>query len=359
MRCEICGNLFKKMETFLVCDQGHTIQNTKLVSHEDDFAASKAKTKSIRKAKVHRKRYIYKSGGCNFSKLIIIKKLLQEAEIYFRSENSFLFKNFTCFFKFRMNQLESDFDLNKNVFFALLYFLRRHEKEKHDEIYTFSDFTKEAKDFDFNSRLISLRNKTPSLKGAITELITTPTAILIVLLKKRSEEITNAYAHTKSFGRTKDHDTGVLDESVENAKFNIRSMIRNDLEISKKYFQYLCLKLDIEEDTQLNFYFEKFIYTFDPNTVFIPDYDFVFFLAAYFITIDKFFNSQLEVKVMSYLTINRHSFFKRLATFFTNINDSATPETLIESLSEKNAKNYIRLVDTMAIIDDLKKKTFD
>lgn len=65
MKYEICGTNYKKIDTLLVCEQGHTLENRIEVAHDDTKQELALKIKKVRKAKTQK--YIYKNSVCNLN----------------------------------------------------------------------------------------------------------------------------------------------------------------------------------------------------------------------------------------------------------------------------------------------------
>lgn len=352
MKCEICGTEYRKIESSLICSNGHTLQNTQEVAHEDAKAMA-LKTKRIRKAKPPKKMFI--GTGCKLTTMVLMKILFEEAKEFFKFPNDKIFKYFTYFFEFKKTKLETPLELTKNQVFILIYLNRRSIMEKQGIPYLVTDCIRDFRELDIYTRIIVIKNKYPSLEAPCYEFSKTSYLITILNLKRMIRDLTDHYSCPIFYTTTKYSDSGVLLDSIEKAKHNIRGMIRNDLEMSKKYFKIICEKYNIKITKSLNLYFEKFIYTFDNNQIFIPEYDFALFISAYFIEKKKFEDTELESAILTNFGCSKVTFIKTMYDFFKRLDLCLTPEVFIKEMKKKNKKRFEPLKRSIEFIDAFKR----
>jgi len=353
MRCEICGTEYRKIESSLICSNGHTLQNMQEVAHEDPHLVA-LKTKKIRRVKKEKK--IFLGTGCYLTRMILMKLLFEEAREFFKFPNDKVFKYFTGFFEFKKTKLESGFNVSKREFFALIYLNRRSEMEKVGKTYFLKDCRSDFKELDIYTRLILIKNKYPPLESACYEFSKTVLYISIENLKNRILDLINPCTDMNSFIGSRASETGVLLSSIEISRQNIRRMFRNDIAIAKLYFKALCEQYGLKITEELDFYFEKFFYTFDHEQVFIPEYDFVLFIAAYFISIKKFEDTELETKIFTDFNCTKITFVKKMSDFFKTLEYCISPETFIVKMNDNNSKRFKALSRSVEFIDAFKRK---
>lgn len=352
MKCEICGTLIKKIEDLLICANGHTIQNSQIVAHEEFQPPVKTVSHRVRKEKKEKKLYI--NDGCYLMRLMLFKFLINEAKVFLKFKNDDIFKYFTTFFNMKNKNLDSFFRLNKKEFFVLIYMCKRAHNESLNLPYFFKDCKKDYQRFDISNRLISLISRYPLLEPVVKEFSHLPFDITIVTCKTTIDYLTDKYKYLSSFRNKIKLKGSAFEEKYEIAKSNIRRMFRNDLQMANIYFKEFCKYLDVVITSEIQLYFEKFIYTFDPNILIIPEVDFSFFLAAYFIHRGEFENSNLERKILMLFQITKLSLYEKLENFCNNL-QCVSPELFISELIQRNNKRFDVLRESIEFIDAYKR----
>lgn len=353
MKCEICKSDFKKIDTLLVCANGHTIQNTTEVVHDDVVLAGR--TKRIRKTKKERR--IYKGDGCKLLRMVLLKLLFEEARSFFNIKDDCMFRYYTGFFEFRNGKLDTSTEVSKPTFSMLVYLAKRIEMERNNQIYLFSDFMNEMDRFDLFTRLVLIKNKYPKLEVAVREIgiYKEHSGCTISSMKTRLDEFTSYYYYTRPFTFIKTSDTGIYEECVESAKYNMRRLIRNDLEILNQYFKRFCDDLGVEITPEIDLYFQKYVYTYDPNLIIFPEYDFVFFISIYFISRGLFENTELEANVLEFLLISKSYFINHVDSFILHLDKLKTPECYIDWRNRRNKMKFISLRGATEFINAFKR----
>ncbi|KAM0680572.1 hypothetical protein GINT2_001260 [Glugoides intestinalis] len=353
MKCEVCGTLYKKIDTLLVCENGHTIQNATMVSHENMIVMGKSKR--IYKKKTEKVRY--PSTDCKLFNLVLLKLLFEEARTFFGIKEATIFRYFTEFFDFNTGKLHSSVVISKTTFSALIYMAKRVEMERSNQLYSFADFIKKFESFSIASRLLLIKNKFPVFAPEVAMLNSffSTTMFTILSLKTHIDELTNLYTYTKPYAFTNLSETGIFEESNENAKYNIRRLFRNDLDIMTRYLKKLCetLKVDVTDDLIL--YFEKFTYVFDKNTVLFPEHDITFFIVTYLASKDMFENSDIEEHVLEFLGICKSHLIMELSHFVYVLDEMTSPETYINYLDKKNRRRFDNLKGSVEFVNAYKR----
>lgn len=354
MKCEVCGSEYRKIDLLLICANGHTLQNTTEVAHDD--IPITGRSKKIYRTK--KEKIKYKDDGCKIMKMVLLRMLFDEARVFFDIKDDCIFKYFTEFFEFKNAKLDTIFDVSITTLAIIIYVSKRTELEKNGEIYLWNDFKATFNKFDTFNRLIYIKNKYPSLEIATNEfLLLKKILTTYITLKRWIDDFTSPYSYPKIIENTlRISDNGIYEESFENAKFNIRRLFRNDLEIMKIYFKTICDKLNIEISSDLEFYFDKFIYTFDPDTVIVPEYDMPMFIVAYFSFKGNFYGSDLEFRILDHFRICRASLIKKHSFKIVDKLDMAiTPEIFIKSLVKKKRAKFSGLRGSIEFINAFKR----
>ncbi|ELA41497.1 uncharacterized protein VICG_01481 [Vittaforma corneae ATCC 50505] len=234
MKCEVCGTSYKKIDSLLVCANGHTLQNTTEVAHDDN--PLRGRSKRIYKPKKEKK-VVFKSDGCKLMRMVLMRLLFEESMAYFGIKDNVVFRYFTEFLEFKNAKLDTVFDISKFTLSILVYFAKRSEMERNGQIYLYNEFKDTFNSLDLTNRLIGIKAKFPMLEVAINEfthnyLITST----ICSFRPWIDEFSSLYIYARRYGFVKSSETGILEECVESAKHNIRRLFRNDLELMKVYF---------------------------------------------------------------------------------------------------------------------------
>lgn len=352
MKCEICRTSYKKIESLLVCENGHTLENTTEVALEDGARTGKSKRIFRRK----NQKVKYKSEECRLMRMVLIKLLFDEARAFLGIKESVVFKYFTEFFEFRNAKLSSTFKTSKATLAVLLYMAKRAEMEKNGEIYLLQDFSKEYKAFDLLGRLIRIKTKFPSMEQEVQNFcLKTNFNSTVCSFKSWIDDLTSLYIYIRPYTFTKFSETGILEECTETAKYNLRRLFRNDLEIMKAYFQAVCRNLSQKLTPDLEMHFEKFIYTYDPNTVIFPEYDFTFFIMSYLASKGSFAGSEMESTIIDYLGISKETLAAMHMGFVEKLDQLATPECYISTIDNKNKDRFTSLKAAIAFINAYKR----
>lgn len=217
------------------------------------------------------------------------------------------------------------------------------------------DCRKDFKELDIYTRLMLIKNRYSQLEPPCYEFTKTGLFMNLINFKNYFSDLTDLYIYHKGYGTHNESENGVYEESVIHCKHNFRRMFRNDLEISKLYFKAICERYQIEITKNLEFYFEKFIYTYNPFQVFLPEYDFSLFLAAYFIDRNEFDGSSLESKIFTDLSCSRIRLMKKLKNFFRYLEFANSPEQFITKLKYRNKKRFLRLRNSIEFIEGYKR----
>lgn len=354
MRCEICGTEYRQVDTFLICEQGHTLQNTMEVAN-DDHQTSVLKVKRVRTAKKEKK--IFKSSGCHLMRMVLMKLLFEEAREHFGLPNDNVFKYFTGFFEFRRTKLETCVEVSKNELFVLVYLGKRMEMEKQGMPYFIKDCKEDFKRFDISTRLLLIKNRFPSLEPPCYEFIKTAFNVSPLNIKRRVAELTDIYMYPKPYSHIHGSENGIFEEGIEFCKHNIRRRIRNDLEMSRLYFKSICEFYSVPMTPMLELYFEKFVYTSDPNQVHIPEYDFALFVASYYVNEKTFEGTDLEAKILTEFGTSKASLIKRISRLSKTLEIAASPELYVVGMNKRNERRFKRLRHVVEFIDAFKRKT--
>lgn len=352
MKCEICGTVYRRVDTFLICEQGHTLQNTLEVANDDSYFP--LKVKKIRAKKKEKK--IFKSSGCHLMRMVLMKLLFEEAREYFGLPNDNVFKYFTGFFEFRKTKLETCVEVSKNEFFVLVYLSKRIEVEKQGKPYFIKDCREDFRNFDISTRLLLIKNRFPSLEPPCYEFLKTSFNVSPLSIKHRVAELTDIYMYPKPYSDIHGSENGIFEESIEFCKHNIRRNIRNDLEMSRLYFGSICKFYNVPMVPKLRLYFEKFVYTSDPNQVHIPEYDFTLFVASYYINKKIFEGTDLEAKILTEFATSRITLIKRISRLFKILEIATSPELYVTGMNKRNERRFRRLRHVVEFIDAFKRK---
>lgn len=350
MRCEVCGCTFRRIETSLVCQNGHTLQNMTEVAHDED--APCAKTRRIKKRR--KIKQFFKSSGCSLMKMILLKLLYEEAKIFFEITDDRLFKYFTGFFEFREGKLVSSIDVSKEILFVLIYASKRSELESKGEMLFFTDFILKFKNFRISNRLSLIKNRFSQLEPPCSEFKYADVTVTIRSLKKMIDILSDPYNISRTFKIPIKNGNGVFQECIDVCKFNFRSLFRNDLELMNHYFNQLCKVLEVEITEELTFYFKKFIYSFNNHQVILPEFDMPMFIAMFMIWKENFENTVIEFNILNYLGVDKPSFRHLVWNQVTEIRHCVSPEEYIRHLKYKNIKRFKRLRNSIEFIEAFK-----
>lgn len=350
MKCEVCGCPFRRIETSLVCQNGHTLQNMTEVAHDEDVPS--AKTRRIRKKR--RVKEYFKGSGCCLLKMILLKLMFEEAKVFFEIPNDNVFKYFTSFFKFKEGKLVSTMDLNKELLFTLLYSAKRSEFENKGQILLFKDFVPEFNKFGFVNRVSLIKNRFSQLEPACGEFLYPSTYVTLKSLRNILSLLSSPYKAVDTLKVPGKKGTCIIEECVEVSKFNFRRLFRNDFEIMNLYLINLCEELNVEITEEILFYFKKFIYTFDYNQVILPEFDFCFFIALYFINRNEFENKPIEFNMLKFLLIDRNSLLIMLWHYSKIVINLSTPEIHLKYLKSKSKYRFKKLRKAIDFIDVFK-----
>lgn len=133
MICEICGTVYRKIDTMLVCSQGHTLENTIEVAVDDHNFPIAMKSKKIRTKK--KEKVSYMRDKCSLMKMILLKLLFEEAKDFFCFSNDNVFKYFTGFFEVKKGQLETGLKVAYFIHINLYSQESTGRKERRDIFY--------------------------------------------------------------------------------------------------------------------------------------------------------------------------------------------------------------------------------
>ena len=361
MKCEVCGCAYRKIESSLICQNGHTLQNMTEVAH-DDIAPS-ARVKRIKKNK--KTKDFYKSSGCNLMKLVLCKLVFEEAKIFFDFPEDLVFKYFTGFFEFREGKLDSSLEISKEMIFSIIYLAKRADNERKGVQLFFDDFLAKFKDFDFCNRLTLIKNRFQPLEPPVTELRYSTSLNTVQSLKRKIELLTSPYRPLRPYSMTVglvirhtvyagSLGNGIFEEVVDGNKFNIRSLFKNDIPTFLPYFIQICKYFEISITEELNFYFEKYIYTFDNTQLILPEYDFVMFIAMFLINKNEFENTEIESKILNYFEIQKVTMMAHISILAREYNNFVSPEVYLSSLKKNNRQRFGRLRDAIRFVDTYK-----
>lgn len=354
MNCEICGAKYRKVDTFLICDQGHTLQNTLEVAN-DDGQSVPLRIRRVRIAR--REKKIYRSSGCHLMRMVLMRLLFDEAREHFGLPDDNVFKYFTGFFEFKKTKLETCVDVTKNEFFVLVYLSKRMEMEKEGRPYTIKECKEDFKRFDITTRLLLIKNRFPALEPPCYEFVKTPFNLSPATVKHRVAELTDMYMYPKPYGHAHGSENGIFEEGIEFCKHNIRRQIRNDLEMAWLYFKPICEFYNVPLEPKLRLYFAKFIYVSDPGQVHIPEYDYVLFLASLYVNKKVLEDTDLETRILTEFVMSRKVLIKRIMKMSKILEMSTTPELYMVWMSMKREKRFKRLRHVVEFIDAFKRKT--
>lgn len=354
MKCELCGTNFRKIETFLVCANGHTIQNTTFVANDNEELMFHPKGKKVRSKKSERK--CYRSSGCAVQKLILIKFVFEEAKTFFDIKSDDVFKYFCNFFEFHYGKLVSCLNIHQYTILGLVYLSKRSELEKQGQPYFFSDFIAEFKKFGLHARLVLIKNRFPALMPVALEFISMPiNRYSICYLNAFIERLTNSFIVAYPFKFNRAQDSGVHLEAIETAKYNLRSLFRNDYEVIKPYFDDICLTLGVQKTDDLEHYFKKFVYTFNPFKVMMPEYEIPIFIAQYFNNRNEFENFPIEAMVLSYLRYSKYNFIQIIKIKAAQLRAAISPERLFSKYKTRGRGRFRCLRSAIDFVDMFKK----
>jgi hypothetical protein len=279
MLCEICGSKYRKIDSNLICQNGHTLQNAIAVA-DDDFGV-KGKSRKIRKEKVHQKKIDMNS---NIGRLCIMRLIYNDAKKYFSFSSDKIFKLYTNLYKITDADIESSYEPSLMVLGALVYLSVRSEKEKQGNILLFSDFRKKWLKFNCYKRardtanLLKIEfNMFPPNKGSITYF---SISTIEIIIRKIAD-----FNRVASKVDAKCSETGVYFEYIERTKANIRSCFSADYDLLLKYKTAVLKDLNIVSDDRMLYYFKKFTFVFAYNRMFIAELDICYFLILYFLDI--------------------------------------------------------------------------
>ncbi|ELA41498.1 uncharacterized protein VICG_01482, partial [Vittaforma corneae ATCC 50505] len=112
----------------------------------------------------------------------------------------------------------------------------------------------------------------------------------------------------------------------------------------------------VEVIPELEFYFEKFIYTYDPNVVIFPEYDFTLFIMSYFVSKGSFEGSDIEKNVIEYFGVCKTNLIaSHYAPFVDRLNNLATPELYVSYMIKKSRSRFENLRGAIEFIDAYKR----
>jgi hypothetical protein len=361
MKCEVCGCQYRKIESSLICQNGHTLQNMTEVAHDDVIMS--ARTKRVRKSK--KVKTYFTSSGCNLMKMILFKLVFEEAKIFFNFPEDSVFKYFSGFFEFREGKLESSLDVTEKMFYSLIYLAKRADCEKKGEQLFFEDFHEKLLEFNFINRLALIKNRFPALEPPVKDLFHSTLCFSILLLKNKIVKLSTPFIMVRPYRLTSEINknitpfpssfgSGVFEECIDGNKRNFRALFKNDISTIKPYFLKLCTQFEIQLTDELNLYFEKFIYTFDNTKIIFPEYDLTMFLAMYAINTNNFEDTEFESKVSDYLGLPKTSLRTEIANLAKEYNLCASPEIYVSSLQRRNRQRHLRLKQAVQFIDTYK-----
>lgn len=356
MKCKTCGTNYRKIDTLLVCENGHTLQNTTEVVDDEVPGLMRGKSKTISRKK--KPRVIYKSDGCKMMRAILMKLLFDEFRLFLNIKSDIMFKYFTEFFEFKDSKLDTNFEMSRTALVTLTYLAKRAEMEDEGQIYMYYDFIHKFRRFDWSGTLEIIRRKIPALTSetiAATFRRGAPRSPMI--FKPWLDDLTSVYSACRSsIGPFRKSDTGILEENIETAKYNMRRFFRNDVEFMRKYFDAICSELEVEMSPELIFYFEKFIYTYDPGNIIFPDYDFPFLIMSYLISRNCFANTRVEANIFEYLRITKTNLkCTYYNPFVSKLDAATTPESYVSYRNRKNKSRFTGLIESIEFIDGFKR----
>lgn len=352
MKCEVCGCQYRKIDTSLVCQNGHTLQNMTEVAHDETVPS--ARSRRIRKKK--KVKEFFANSGCHLIRMILAKLIFEEAKIFFEIGDDSVFKYFTGFFEFREGKLESSLDVNKEWMFALIYSAKRIECEKRGKALLLKDFLLVFSRFDLGNRLILIKNRFPSLEPAVIDLGVRKPRITMCTLTNSLDILSNPYTTSRPFKIPVGEGNGVYEECVDVCKANFRRLFKNDYKTAKPYFEFLCSKLDIEITEDLIIYFKKFIYTFNSFRVMLPEFDIAIFLTIFLINNHEFEGTQTEYKMLNHLDIPKTKLLSLVTKASKEMDSMASPEFFISLLRRKNRRRFKRLRNAIEFVEAFKVK---
>lgn len=287
-------------------------------------------------------------------RLILLKLLYNEARLFFNGKGDDIFKYYTGFFRLKNMKLESCFKPNKNEFFVLLYLSRRFQNESKGIPYFFDNCKKDYNSFDINHRLLTIKSKYIGLYAPAAEMQEMSLAISYKVLREYLSQMTDKHTYPSSHRNIKRVEGNVIEEVFDASKHNIRRLLRNDLQMSNIYFREICKDLKVVITDELQLFFEKFIYSYSQDKVFIPEYDFSLLIASYFIYKNIFDHSTLESLMMFKFKISKSRLNKRIFKFSKNL-DGVSPEHFINKMNNRNSKRFTQLRRSIEFIDGYKR----
>lgn len=402
MRCPICNTAFRKIEASLICENGHTIQNT-LEVNDDDVRPANARGRALKKKAAIVKTEEVRNMDDSVALLLIYYALFYESMNHFGFSDDFVFKQFTGFFCVRPKNNESatiqtslsqpsdnksgtdkqtislfsqpvgpvshspelqatiygDLPMNIPLLISVIYISKRTHEENLGNIYLLNDFLLRYYEFNLNERA-QLIIKKQKLKQELWFYFISPYSLVNPL---RFQYYIQLLANFNRFGNIYDssihHDTGIISEYILNLKQNLRHTFRRDIEIWMKYFYNIIIQFGIDENEEMLFYFRKTLHTLHPRYVYVPEVIICQFLALFMESQGAFENTLLEQKVLNFMRCSKMLFLRAVNSFSCLLDWSFSPEIFIRQREFINADVFARMRSARVIIAAMRKKQAD
>lgn len=360
MLCDICGTLFRRVESSLICENGHTIQNTLEVG-EDNIMQGVARSRFVKKMNIatEKKRDLDNT----VANMLVIHCLFYEAKKHFGFTDDWIYKQFTGFYAVLSPEPEDaplsatqgapeendhpaflsqpapqqpmapkkaiiygSFQNNLGLLIAVIYLSKRVHEEKQGRPFLVDQFRSIYTSFDLEGRCYDIVKRQRLFVNGYKAMtlplyVTIPVAILHNL-----QNLANFNYYENLSDYSVHHDTGVIPQYVLDLKQNIRSVVRRDLTIWQAYFDIILKKLKVKKTNRLKYFFKKMVYVLHPKEIFVPEVTICLFLAIYMNNKDKFTGSKLEQKILIFLNISRKAFTRKISLLVINLNAAASPE---------------------------------
>lgn len=310
MNCEICGTPFRRMESSLVCANGHTLQNTLEVADDEDtpFYGRHRIIRRPKKAAAEDK----DSMDPSVAYFVIFRTLFNEAKEDFGFQTDDFYKYFTGFYRVvggteRRGGGEEDGDADSpaNPFVpcpdddpqppeagaaeapeegrqadaggpalpgdappkrapkekiegdetfsayhlpTLIYLSKRHEMERGGQPYFFDDFKVDMRRFKRTRRLDSISRRYKLSAQAHFHVIQSfgRTRAVVIANRLRTLADFDSFCSSK-IELTDAHSTGVISRFTEYLKHNVRQKFPRDIGLYRKYFDEICRALRVSD----------------------------------------------------------------------------------------------------------------
>lgn len=277
MICKICESEVNCIDGVFVCEEGHVQSYTQEVieyATQPSGTTTQMRGASITLKKSKRTIYTFHSS---YKKILILYTIFQKSKPFFSINSDLFFSLFVSLFNYE-NKEVNDFGLiDKSTFFLLVYFTKKYESEKKNEIVLFNEFFHFMLEFPFEENLTKVclnfnkvKNEHLFKKGKITF-----KDIYQLICKLNELEKEN------------------LTLEQRNALNKIYTFCQTDMKTYFKYLKSTLSDFSSSKDSKLIFYFRKFVYYTDKITkIIIPDLFISIFLCEFFIL----FNYKLNYK---------------------------------------------------------------